>query len=83
MVNHPNRNRRATLARKAGRLGFELERDNSWQHGDGGMFQSRWRLVEMSGNQRSPYYRASSWFRTLADVDQRLDYVQITRDRLP
>jgi hypothetical protein len=83
MTNHPNRNRRATLARKAQRLGFALERDNSWQSSDDGMFQSRWRLSEMAGNQRSPYYRASSWFRTLAEVDQRLDYEQIKADLLP
>ena len=78
MTNHPNRNRRATLARKAERLGFALERDNSWQQSDSGMFHARWRLIEQRG---SSHRRASSWFRTLAEVDQRLDHEQIKADR--
>ena len=83
MTNHPNRNRRATLSRKAKSLGFELYSDHSWHQGDDGMWRSHWALHKNNGQYASPYRSDVSFFRTLAEVDQRLDYEQIIADRLP
>lgn len=82
MVNHPNRSRRPTLARKAERLGFELSRDHSLQQGDDGYWRARWRLHALVNGKPSPYQAASSFFRTLQEVDDALDYAQIVADRL-